>query len=98
MDEPRREAVREHWLALPMGLYFRDRTPDAGPAVVQIELPDQPIVLETTAGGGVAPMLGRRANADATETGAPGTADCPTTVVHEAPRPFCISSRKPDRP
>src|SRR5262245_31973565 len=47
MEESRRDAVRGHWLALPMRLYLRDRRPDAAPVVVQVELPDQPLVLQT---------------------------------------------------
>jgi DNA-binding HxlR family transcriptional regulator len=72
MGEPdRRDAIRGHWLVLPMRLYLRDRTPKAPPATIQIELPDQPIVLRTTRDGRVTSTPGRAAASDATVTGSP---------------------------
>jgi DNA-binding HxlR family transcriptional regulator len=72
MGAPRaREAVRDHWFILPMRLYLRDDNPHAGTATMQIELPDQPIVLRTNGDGSVDAQPGRAANPDATLTGTP---------------------------
>jgi len=72
MGAPRaREAVRDHWFILPMRLYLRDDNPNAGTATMQIELPDQPIVLRTNGDGSVDAQPGRVAHPDATLTGTP---------------------------
>ncbi|SRR5258707_1299075 len=65
-----KDVVRGHWFVLPMRLYLRDRTPDAKPATIQVELPDQAIVLRTAGDGGVTSNVGRAAAPDATLTGA----------------------------
>jgi DNA-binding HxlR family transcriptional regulator len=66
-----KDAVRDHWFILPMRLYLRDDNPAAGTAIVQIELPDQPVVLRTNGDGSVGAQPGRAANPDATLTGTP---------------------------
>jgi DNA-binding HxlR family transcriptional regulator len=66
-----KDIVRGHWFVLPMRLYLRDRTPDAKPATIQVELPDRAIVLRTASDGSVTSNLGRAAAPDATVTGPP---------------------------
>jgi DNA-binding HxlR family transcriptional regulator len=67
----RNEQVRDHWFILPMRLYLRDDDPGAGTATVQIELPDQPIVLRTNGDGSVSATAGRAGAPDATLAGTP---------------------------
>jgi DNA-binding HxlR family transcriptional regulator len=72
MGTPKRDdAVRDHWFILPMRLYLRDDEPGAGMATLQIELPDQPIVLRTNGDGSVAADPGRTAAPDGTLRGTP---------------------------
>jgi len=72
MGTPERgDSVRGHWFVLPMRLYLRDDEPDAGMATLQIELPDQPIVLCTNGDGSVAVDPGRTGSPDATLVGTP---------------------------
>jgi DNA-binding HxlR family transcriptional regulator len=74
MREPGRgDAVRGHWFVLPIRLYLRDRAPNATPVTIQLELPDQPIVLRTAGDGTITSHPGRVANPDATLTGAPAS-------------------------
>jgi DNA-binding HxlR family transcriptional regulator len=72
MGAPRRDdEVRDHWFILPMRLYLRDDDPGVGTATVQIELPDQPVVLRTNGDGSVSATAGRAGAPDATITGEP---------------------------
>jgi DNA-binding HxlR family transcriptional regulator len=74
MGTPSRDdAIRGHWFILPMRLYLRDDEPGTGTATLQIELPDQPIVLRTNGDGSVAADPGRTGSPDATLTGTPDT-------------------------
>src|SRR5437763_5559273 len=43
-------AFRSHWLALPVGLFLVDREPDAPPVTIEVDVADEPIIIE--AGGG----------------------------------------------
>jgi len=44
------EHMRARWIALPIEMYLRDRTPKARPVAVQIDGGDEPIVIETKDG------------------------------------------------
>jgi DNA-binding HxlR family transcriptional regulator len=44
------EHMRARWIALPIEMYLRDRTPKAKPVAVQIDGGDEPIVIETKDG------------------------------------------------
>ena len=70
-DPSRSDAVRGHWFILPMRLYLRDRLPTAPPFTIQIEIPDQPIVLRTAGDGTVMAYAGRVAAPELKLTGPP---------------------------
>jgi DNA-binding HxlR family transcriptional regulator len=44
------DAVRSHWIAYALELMLTDRRPDATPVTIELEIGDQPIVLETRDG------------------------------------------------
>jgi DNA-binding HxlR family transcriptional regulator len=72
MGTPRaQEAIRDHWFILPMRLYLRDDDPGAGTATMQVELPEEPIVLRTNGDGSVTVQPGRTSAPDATIAGPP---------------------------
>jgi DNA-binding HxlR family transcriptional regulator len=64
------DAVRSHWLASAIELTLRDQQPDASPVTVELNIGDQPIVLETR-GGAIHTRLGPADSPDATLTGPP---------------------------
>jgi DNA-binding HxlR family transcriptional regulator len=44
------EAFESHWLALPVQLFLRDRTPDQDPVTIEVRIGDQPLFIEVGAG------------------------------------------------
>jgi DNA-binding HxlR family transcriptional regulator len=44
------DAVRSHWLAGALEVILTDRQPDASPVTVELQIGDQPIVIETRDG------------------------------------------------
>src|SRR6266700_6046474 len=44
------DAVRSHWLASALELLLTDRQPDASPVTIELQIGDQPIVIETDDG------------------------------------------------
>lgn len=66
----KRDAFRSHWLALPLGIHLRDKTPRRPPIAIQLRCGDEPMVVET-AEGTVRTRPGSVANPDATLTGTP---------------------------
>jgi DNA-binding HxlR family transcriptional regulator len=65
------DVFRAHWLALPVQLYLRDKTPSAGPVRLELRCGKERIVVETVGDGSVAARLGRVGAADATLDGPP---------------------------
>ena len=70
-DRKRGEAVRGHWYVLPARLYLRDRSPEAAPVNLQLELDGDPVILSTVGDGSVTANPGRLSTADATLAGEP---------------------------
>ena len=66
----RKDVFRSHWLALPIKLYLRDRTPNRKPITIEVWCGDEPIVIET-AGGSVNTRPGSAPDADALLKGTP---------------------------
>jgi DNA-binding HxlR family transcriptional regulator len=64
------EAFCSHWLAMPLELFLRDRTPDRPPIAIEVHCGDQPLVVETL-DGAVRTRLGQAAHPDAVLTGTP---------------------------
>ena len=64
------DAVRSHWLAEALDVMLTDRQPDASPLTVELQIGDQPIVIETR-DGAIHTRLGPTEDPDATLTGAP---------------------------
>jgi DNA-binding HxlR family transcriptional regulator len=64
------DAFCSHWIALPVELFLKDRTPGRPPIAIEIECGDQPLVVETV-DGAVRTRLGRAAHPDVVLTGAP---------------------------
>jgi DNA-binding HxlR family transcriptional regulator len=67
------DAVRSHWLAWALELMLTDRRPDSSPVTIELEVADEPIVLETR-DGAVRARSGRAdgaGGADATIAGEP---------------------------
>jgi DNA-binding HxlR family transcriptional regulator len=62
------DAVRSHWLASALELMLTDRRPDAAPVTVELQIGDQPIVIETR-DGTIHTRLGPADRPDATLTG-----------------------------
>ncbi|HTU78263.1 MAG TPA: helix-turn-helix domain-containing protein [Solirubrobacteraceae bacterium] len=62
------DAVRSHWLAPALELMLTDRQPQASAVTVELQIGDQPIVLETR-DGAIRTRLGPADGADATLTG-----------------------------
>ena len=57
------DAVRSHWLAWALELMLTDRCPDSSPVTIELEVADEPIVLETR-DGAVRARSGRADGAD----------------------------------
>ena len=51
-----------HWLALPVSLYLRDRTPGEGPLTIAVELDHEKMVLRGQADGSFEVTMGRAAS------------------------------------
>jgi DNA-binding HxlR family transcriptional regulator len=64
------DAVRSHWLASALEMMLRDRQPNASPVIVELQIGDQPIVIETL-DGTIHTRLGPADSPDATLTGPP---------------------------
>lgn len=64
------DVVRSHWIAYALELMLTDRSPDAPPATLQLDIADQPIVLEAR-DGAIHTRLGPAETADAVLTGEP---------------------------
>jgi DNA-binding HxlR family transcriptional regulator len=64
------EAFCSHWLALPVELFLRDRTPDRPPFAIEVHCGDQPLVVETL-NGAVRARVGQAAHPDVVLTGPP---------------------------
>jgi DNA-binding HxlR family transcriptional regulator len=64
------DAVRSHWLASALEMMLRDQRPNASPVTVELQIGDQPIVLETR-DGTIHSRLGPADSPDATLTGPP---------------------------
>jgi len=62
------DAVQSHWLAWALELMLTDRQPDGPPVTVELQIGDQPVVIETREGT-IHTRLGPAHNADATLTG-----------------------------
>jgi DNA-binding HxlR family transcriptional regulator len=67
------EHMRARWIALPIEMYLRDRTPKAKPVAVQIDGGDEPIVIETK-DGEVRARTGTVPRPDVSITGSPALA------------------------
>jgi DNA-binding HxlR family transcriptional regulator len=57
------DAVRSHWLAWALELMLTDRRPDSSPVTIELEVADEPIVLETREGA-IRARAGRAHGAD----------------------------------
>jgi DNA-binding HxlR family transcriptional regulator len=67
------EQMRARWIALPIEMYLRDRTPRAKPIAIQIDGGDEPIVVETH-DRHVRARVGIADKADVVITGSPALA------------------------
>jgi DNA-binding HxlR family transcriptional regulator len=71
LEKPsRKDAFRTHWLALPIELYLKDRTPEAPPATIELRTGGESITIEV-AHGAIEARLGPARDPDATLTGTP---------------------------
>lgn len=64
------DVFRSHWLAMPIELHLRDRTPRRPPVRIELRTGDEPLVVETV-DGAVRARIGRADRPDAVITGAP---------------------------
>jgi DNA-binding HxlR family transcriptional regulator len=64
------ETFCSQWLAMPVELFLRDRTPERPPLAVEVHCGDEPLVVETLHGA-VRTRLGRAAHPDVVLTGPP---------------------------
>ena len=64
------DAVRSHWLASMLELMLTDRQPRASAVTIELQIGDEPIVIET-GDGAIHTRLGSAENPNATLTGAP---------------------------
>jgi DNA-binding HxlR family transcriptional regulator len=69
-ERARADEFRSHWLAMPLGLYLTDRTPDRAPVTIEVRSGDQPMTIET-AGGAVRTRPGAAERPDAVLSGPP---------------------------
>jgi DNA-binding HxlR family transcriptional regulator len=66
-----RDVFRSHWMALPVRLHVRDKTPSARPVRLEVRSGEEPIGIETIGDGSVATRLGAVDSPDATLDGPP---------------------------
>ena len=64
------DAVRSHWLAGALGLMLADQEPDQPPLTIELQIGDEPIVIETS-DGRVETRVGAASAPDVTVTGEP---------------------------
>jgi DNA-binding HxlR family transcriptional regulator len=64
------DAVRSHWLASALEMMLRDQQPNASPVTVELQIGDQPIVIETR-DGTIRTQIGPADSPDATLAGPP---------------------------
>jgi hypothetical protein len=64
------EAFRSHWLAFPVAMFLTDRTPERPRVAIEVRTGDEPVTIETVAGG-VQTRPGAAENPDLVLTGAP---------------------------
>src|SRR5712692_509385 len=72
------DAFRSHWLALPIELHLRDRTPGRAPITIEVRTGDQPMLVETV-DGSVRARPGHAEHADAVLTGTASLVLCVLT-------------------
>ncbi|MBO0683058.1 MAG: transcriptional regulator [Candidatus Dormibacteraeota bacterium] len=49
-EAPADDEFRTHWLAIPLGEYLTDRSPELPPVTLELRTGDEPVVLETVEG------------------------------------------------
>jgi DNA-binding HxlR family transcriptional regulator len=64
------EAFRSHWLAMPVGLYLTDRSPDRPPVTIEVRTGAEPMLIETV-DGGARTYPGEATDPDAVLSGTP---------------------------
>ena len=64
------DAVRSHWIAYALELMLVDHRPDASPLTIELDIGDQPVVLEAR-DGAIHTRLGQADASDAVLTGEP---------------------------
>jgi DNA-binding HxlR family transcriptional regulator len=62
------DAVRSHWIAYALELMLTDGRPDPSPVTIELDIGDEPIILETR-DGAIHARIGRTDNADAVISG-----------------------------
>jgi DNA-binding HxlR family transcriptional regulator len=67
-EQKPRDTVRSHWLASALEMMLTDREPDAAPVTLELQIGDQPIVIETHEGA-IHTRLGAAGDPDATLAG-----------------------------
>jgi DNA-binding HxlR family transcriptional regulator len=65
------EEFRDHWVALPLRLYVRDRRPQDPPVRIRIQAGTESLTLETVGDGSIQVAQGDARDADASIEGAP---------------------------
>lgn len=64
------DVFRSHWLSLPLGLFYVDRTPGMPPVTIELRTGDEPIVVETV-NGRIRARAGRADQPNAVLDGSP---------------------------
>jgi DNA-binding HxlR family transcriptional regulator len=62
-----------HWIALPLNIHLRDRTPEQSAVALEIRAGDEAVTVETVGDGSVRARAGAGRRADAKLTGSPQT-------------------------
>lgn len=65
------EVFRSHWLALPVRLYVRDKSPSARPVRLEVRSGEEPVTIETVGDGSVTARIGSVEAPDARLEGPP---------------------------
>jgi len=69
-ERSKKDTFRSHWIALPLKLHLKDRTPRRPPIAIQLHCGDEPVVIETR-DGAVRTRIGSIPDPEVTLTGAP---------------------------